>query len=263
MGEPLLEVRDLSCGYGDVEVVHGLSFDLEPGDFFCLMGANGCGKTTTMKTIMQLLRPLGGSVVFAGERLDKMSHREVARRVAYIPQAHSTPFAFRVADVVLMGRTPYLGNRANASDYDKRIAHCAVQIVGIEDLLDKSFDQLSGGQQQLVLIARALAQQPRLLAMDEPTGALDFGNQQLVLRCMRSLADRGIAILMVTHDPNQVLAFADRVAIMEEGRLVASGTPSECLTSQMLDRIYGAPARIIELSEEGCQSEVCVPVVRR
>ena len=155
----MLEVKDLRAGYGDKEIVHGVSFTVQDGEFACIIGANGCGKTTLLKSLLGLLAPFGGSVEMDGEDVLGMNERDMARRFAYIPQEHKPPFPFAVRDVVLMGRTPYLNRLARVLPDDRMIAYRAMKQMGIEHLADSVYTDLSGGQRQLVLIARALAQQ--------------------------------------------------------------------------------------------------------
>ncbi|MGI6590169.1 MAG: ABC transporter ATP-binding protein [Eggerthellaceae bacterium] len=264
MAEHLLDARDLRVGYGrknPVEVVHGVSLTLDAGEFLCIIGPNGCGKTTTLKALMGLLPVLGGTVTVAGEEVGGMPERELARRFAYIPQAHTPPFPFTVADVVLMGRTPYVNRLARTTEHDRLVAYKALKLLGIDDLADKAYTNLSGGQQQLVLIARALTQQSDILVMDEPTAALDFGNQQLVLSRMRMLSRMGKGVIMVTHDPDHALYCADRVIVMESGVVIEEGAPADCITSEIIERIYHIQARVLDTEvEPGVFKRVCVPL---
>ena len=247
----LLEVKDLRCGYGKrnnaVEIVHGVSFYLDSNEFMCIIGSNGCGKTTTLKAVMGLLPAMGGTVLAHGVDVHRMPERELARRFAYIPQAHTPPFPFSVADVVMMGRTPYVNRLARTTRHDRMVAYRALEMLGIDQFADEQYTQLSGGQQQMVLIARALTQQSDILVMDEPTASLDFGNQQLVLSRMRVLSQMGKAVIMVTHDPDHALFCADRVVVMEKGNVIAQGTPDECITTDMLRRIYDTEARVLDV----------------
>ena len=259
--DTLLQVRDLHCGYDKTEIVHGVSFDAFAGEFVCVIGANGCGKTTTLKSILGLLRPFGGSVMINGKETLHLSEKERARYFAYIPQAHTPPFPFIAADVVLMRRTPYISTLSHVTDEDKQIAFEAMELMGIDHLGRKTYSQLSGGQQQLVLIARALAQQPSVLVMDEPTASLDFGNQQTVLRQMKKLTQGGTTVLMVTHDPDHALYCADRVIAMHEGLILDDGAPSQVMTTDLLHTIYDTDARILEVETgPGKFIKVCVPV---
>ena len=260
----MLAVKDLRAGYGDKEVVHGVSFDIPRGQFVCIIGANGCGKSTVLKNLLGLIKPFGGTVTINGKNINDMDERERARHFAYIPQAHTPPFPFKVSDVVILGRTPYLtGIASGATRKDQVIAYQAMQQLSIEHLADHVYTELSGGQQQLVLIARALAQQPDLLVMDEPTASLDFGNQQLVLSCVYELSRKGMSVLMVTHDPDHALFCADKVVVMHEGLIIAEGTPDDVMTDECLRTIYGTAARIVPVElEPGWQVKVCVPLMR-
>ncbi len=260
----MLEVRGLRAGYGDKEIVHGVSFDVARGEFVCIIGANGCGKSTLLKNLLGLVKPFGGTVSINGKDLSSMDERERARHFAYIPQAHTPPFPFKVSDVVILGRTPYLtGIASNVTRKDQVIAYEAMQRLSIEHLADRVYTELSGGQQQLVLIARALAQQPDLLVMDEPTASLDFGNQQLVLSCVHGLSRQGMAVLMVTHDPDHALFCSDRVIMMEAGEVIGDGAPREIITTENLRRVYDTESYVTDIAVEGGEVvRVCVPVIR-
>ena len=262
--EHLLEVRGLRCGYGKrnpVEIVHGVDFNVDEGEFVCIIGANGCGKTTTLKALMGLLPALGGECLVHGKNVAKLSEKDRSREFAYIPQAHTPPFPFSVSDVVLMGRTPYINQLSRVSSGDKEIAYEAMELLDIVDLADKAYTMLSGGQQQLVLIARALTQQSGILVMDEPTAALDFGNQQLVLSRMRTLSEMGKAVIMVTHDPDHALFCADKVIVMSEGRVIMEGTSTECITNETLQKIYGTAANVMDVEvAPGMFERVCIPL---
>lgn len=262
--QPLLCVRDLRAGYGDKEIVHGVSFDIPRGQFVCVIGANGCGKSTVLKNLLGLIKPFGGTVSIDGQELASMDERQRAQHFAYIPQAHTPPFPFKVSDVVILGRTPYLtGIASNVSKADQLIAYQAMKQLSIEHLADKVYTELSGGQQQLVLIARALAQEPDLLVMDEPTASLDFGNQQLVLSCVYKLSRLGMSVLMVTHDPDHALFCSDRVIMMESGTIIGDGTPEEIITTDNLRRIYNTESYVTNVTvESGEVLRVCIPVIR-
>ena len=258
----MLEVRGLKAGYGKEEIVHGMDMDVDAGEFVCVLGPNGCGKSTTLKTILGLLAPMGGSISMDGRDTTRMHEKERARLFAYIPQAHTPPFPFTVADVVILGRTPYVnGGLARVTDADKRVAFDCLERMGITHLAKHPYTELSGGQQQLVLIARALTQEPRLLVMDEPTASLDFGNQQLVLQQMRYLADAGTSVLMVTHDPDHALFCAHRVVVMEAGRVIAEGAPNAVLDTECLERIYKARVKVLDVDLDGKAQRVCIPIL--
>lgn len=257
----MLEVRDLRVSYDGTEVVHSVSFDVNDGEYACIIGTNGCGKTTTLKAVLGLHHPDSGTVLVDGCSTTGLSEREMAKKFAYIPQIHRPPFPFTVADVVLMGRTPHLASMSHASQHDREVAFEAMERMGVLHLARRSYTALSGGQRQLVLIARALAQEPRLLIMDEPTASLDFGNQELVLSTMKTLALEGMAVLMVTHDPDHALYCAHKVIVMEEGRVSGVGTPREMVTEETLDRIYGIRTRVVDIEvDPGDVRRVCVMV---
>jgi len=256
----MLCVRDLRAGYGDKEIVHGVSFDVADGEFCCIIGANGCGKTTLLKNLLGLIKPFSGGVAMNGEDVLAMNEKAMAKHFAYIPQAHTPPFPFAVRDVVLMGRTPHLGRLAVVAPADRRIAYQSLVQLGIEDLADSIYTDLSGGQRQLVLIARALTQQPELLIMDEPTASLDFGNQQMVLSRMKTLARSGMAVIMVTHDPDHALFCADRVIVMKEGNILLDGTSEQAITTEMLQAIYQTNVQVLDVTmADGHVKRVCVP----
>ena len=257
----MLEVRDLHTGYSGREIVHGVTFDVQRGEFSCILGANGCGKSTTLKTILGLLAPISGEIEMDGRSTICMREPERARLFAYIPQTHTPPFPYAVRDVVMLGRTPYIDRLARASKEDERIVDEAMERMGVSDFARFPYTQLSGGQQQLVLIARALAQQPDLLVMDEPTASLDFGNQQLVLHQMRTLAHDGTSVLMVTHDPDHATLCADRVIVMEKGEVVAHGAPLEVMDTACMKRIYRANVEMVDIEVAGRTQRVCVPVM--
>lgn len=261
MAEHLLSVHDLHCGYGRKEIVHGVSLSMEAGEFACIIGANGCGKTTLLKNILCLEKPFSGDVRMHGRTVVSMGEQERARIFAYLPQAHTPPFPFTVGDVVLMGRSPYLDRFSRINQRDREIAWEAMRLLGIEDLAPRTYTKLSGGQRQLILIARCLAQQPELIIMDEPTASLDFGNQQIVLSRMRELTKSGVSVLMVTHDPHHAFFCADRVFVMQEGHMVAAGAPREVMTRERLEDIYRTPLDVIDVGlRNGCGTTVCVPL---
>lgn len=251
-----LVATGLGIGYPGRPVGHGLDLDLGPGELVCLLGPNGCGKSTLFKTLLGLLPRRAGDIGIGGEPLHALARQEVARRIAYVPQAHQGVFAFTARDYVLMGRTAHLGSFAAPGRADVEKADAALALLGIADLAGQAFPELSGGQRQLVLFARALAQESPLVVLDEPTASLDFGNQVRVLREVRRLAGRGVGVLLATHAPDQALALADRVLLMRGGAFVAAGTPREVLTEAALSEVYGVAVRIGPMADGRL---VCVP----
>lgn len=235
-----LEARGLATGYPGRPVGEGLDFALAPGRALALLGPNGGGKTTLLKTLLGLIPPLAGEVRLDGRPLAAIPVAERARRVAYVPQVHTGTFGFSVAEVVLMGRTAHHGAFSRPSRRDEAAAAAALERLGVAHLAARPYTLVSGGERQLALIARALAQEPRIVVLDEPTASLDFGNQGRVLREMRALAASGLAVLFTTHDPNQALRHADDVATLRDGRLVDLGPADAVLTRPRLEELYGA-----------------------
>jgi iron complex transport system ATP-binding protein len=253
---PLLRGIDLGIGYGDTVIGRRLNMAVSPGEVFCLLGPNGSGKTTLFKTLLGLIPAQSGTVHVSGSNIQTLKRDEFARRVAYVPQAHAAHFPFIVRDMVVMGRTAHQGMFAQPSASDCRMADDALARLGIAALADRDYTRLSGGQRQLVLIARALAQSAPVIVMDEPTASLDFGNQVLVLREVARLAASGLAVVLSTHDPDHAFAVAHQVALLHEGALIASGPPTAVLTPQRLAQVYGITVTVERLA--GGQT-VCVP----
>jgi iron complex transport system ATP-binding protein len=233
-----LAARGLSFAYGEHRVLDGVDLDLVPGELCALFGPNGSGKTTLYRCILGHL-PHDGTVTLNGDDLSELGLPEVARRIAYVPQQHSNPFPFTVLDMVLMGRTPHLGGVFGPRRSDVHACLDVLQQVGLHEERDRTFHTLSGGQRQLVLIARALVQDCQVMLLDEPTASLDFGNQMLVWRTIRGLALEGRTVLVCAHEPNRVLWFCDRVvALGRGGRLVADGPPHQVVTAELVSMLY-------------------------
>lgn len=256
----MLEIDDLSCGYGQRTVLHDISFVLAAGELLCLLGPNGVGKTTLFKTLLGLLPAHGGEIRLDGQPIGHWSRRRFARQVGYVPQAHTPPFPFKVRQVVAMGRTAHLAAFAAPGHADLDIAESAMETLGITALAEAVYTEISGGERQLVLIARALAQQPRLLIMDEPTANLDYGNQLKVLAHVRRVvAEQGLGVILTTHDPNQALLHASRALVLDREKCYSLGTPAEVITADYLRHTYGVEAELIELSRSGASRRICVP----
>jgi iron complex transport system ATP-binding protein len=256
MSLAVLTAHALGFGYGAKVVGSGVDIQVSSGEVFCLLGPNGSGKTTLFKTMLGLLPPLAGEVRLDGRRLGGLTRPEIARRVAYVPQAHAAHFPFRVIEMVVMGRTAHLGPFASPTREDWERARQALVALEIAELAETEYTRISGGQRQLALIARALAQDAPSIVMDEPTASLDFGNQVLVLREVKQLAARGLAILLSTHDPDHAFSIGDRVALLDKGALVAQGAPEEVLTTARLRDVYGVNVTIERLPKGQI---VCAP----
>lgn len=257
----MIQVRDVEFSYGKQEVLKGISFCMEKGEFVCVLGANGCGKTTLLKSILAFLTPQHGQVLLYGKDIHQMDECERARKIAYIPQYHTPPFPFTVRDVVLMGRTPHLSRICRPTEKDCRIADESMERLGIAHYANKSYTALSGGQRQMVVIARALAQQPDLLIMDEPTASLDFGNQYLVLAQVKKLAREGMGVLMVTHNPDHAFYCADRIIAMEDGKILSMGDAGKVINEAVMKAVYHMPVKVRSVSlGEGLDATICIPV---
>ena len=234
-----LDIRGLSFSYGHQKILNDISLCVKSGEICGLLGPNGCGKSTLFRCCMGFLHPEQGQVRVRGVNIAHMRPSALAAHVAYVPQEHRQPFPFNVRDLVLMGRTPRMNGWFRLNRDDERIAEEAMLRIGIDHLADRPCTQLSGGQRQLVLIARAMAQQTPLVLLDEPTSALDFSNQLAVWNVLREIASQGVAVLVCCHDPNHILWFCDRVAVMHEGRICAEGPSDEVVNEEILQRIYG------------------------
>ena len=255
-----LEARHLGFGYRGRRVGSDVSLALEGGEVLCLLGPNGSGKTTLFKTLLGLLPAQGGQVLMDGMDLRLKKREEVARLVSYVPQAHAAFFPFTVREVVLMGRTAHLGVFSSPSRHDREVAIAAIDRMGLGGLADSIYTRISGGERQLSLIARALAQEARIVVMDEPTANLDFGNQVKVLERLLALAREGMSVLLSTHDPDHAFLCADRVALLRGGTLLGMGTPDAALTEETLRELYGVAVRITTVDGgPGGPRRVCVP----
>jgi iron complex transport system ATP-binding protein len=232
--------RNLTIGYSDRVVGRGLDIALPRGEVLALLGPNGSGKTTLLKTLLGILAPLGGEVAIGGRTLASMPIRERAHAIAYVPQVHTPGFGFTVETVVLMGRTAHGNLFSRPSAKDRVVAAQALDQFGIAQLAQRPYTMISGGERQLVLLARALAQEPQFIVLDEPTASLDFGNQGKVMREIRALAGAGHGVLFTTHDPNHALRAADRAFLLRDGERIAEGKVADVLTKAQLETLYRA-----------------------
>lgn len=258
----LLEARGLRIGHGRRVVAADITFTLEPARVLCLLGPNGGGKTTLLRSLLGLLPPLGGQVLLGGTALARLPRREVARRLAYVPQASAGGFAYPAREVVAMGRAARLPLLAAPGPRDRAIAEAALARLGIGHLADRPVTELSGGERQLVLIARALAQEASCLVLDEPTASLDFGNQALVLRQVRALAAReGLAVLMTTHHPDHAFLVGDAAMMLAAGRVTGPMPPEDLITPARLREAYGVEAMVADLATPFGPRRICAPLL--
>lgn len=234
----MLKVDNLSFGYNSVPVFKDVSFRVKKGSLCGLFGPNGSGKTTLFKCCMSFLKYNSGGVSIDGCDVKKKKIGALAKLVAYVPQEHKPPFPYLVKEVVLMGRTPHMGGIFGISEGDRNKVREAMEMLEISHLADKPYNQLSGGQRQLVLIARALAQETPLMLLDEPTSALDFCNQIRIWNILKKISAKGTTILACSHDPNHISWFCDDVVVMYRGGLVAKGNPKSVVSEQLLSTIF-------------------------
>ncbi|MDR3130832.1 MAG: ABC transporter ATP-binding protein [Treponema sp.] len=242
-----LALEQVACGYGKKTVLEDFSARVSSGEIFCLLGPNGIGKTTLYKTILGFLPSRKGVISIDGRNVPDLSARELARYIGYVPQNQSAAFAFSVPDVILMGRSSRLGAFDQPGRGDYEMVETLMADLGISHLRERLYTELSGGERQMALIARALAQEPAFLMMDEPTGNLDFGNQALVLRQIFGLAKQGLGIIMTTHYPEQVLMLNTTAALIKRDRNAVIGPAREVLTEAVLRETYGIPVAVAEV----------------
>lgn len=247
----LLEVRGAGFGYNEQAVFKDINLSISRGEIFCLIGPNGCGKTTLLDCVMGILSVRDGSILLEGKNIKGTSSRDIARRVAYVPQVHERTFPYTVLDIVLMGRTPYTGFFASPSARDVEIVERSLELVGLAGFEDRQYTRLSGGECQLVMIARALAQQTQLIIMDEPTAHLDFKHELNVLETIIKLVrETSLAVIMSTHFPNHAFYLENNnvpthVALMQGNTFLSVGRPDEVLSEENLRLLYNINAKVV------------------
>ena len=252
-----LTVENLYFSYDDHPVLKGVSFHLESGRFLSLLGPNGAGKSTLLRCMLGLLAPQKGRTLIDGKDISHMAVAELARTIAYIPQSHSPIFNYSVMDMVLMGTTAQLGSFSSPGPRQKENAEQALLKLGIADLKHCGYQNISGGQRQMVLIARAIAQDARILMMDEPSSSLDFGNRILVMQTVKKLTEEGYTVVQSTHDPDQAFLYSDVILALLDGRVIACGSPKDTLKADLVSALYGVPVEVCSLRND--RIRVCIP----
>jgi iron complex transport system ATP-binding protein len=256
-----ITAQDMTFSYtGDTRdaVFRGIDFSVESGEVFCLLGPNGSGKSTLLKCLAGLLKLQEGRVLLNDQKIFSLTIMETARRIGYVPQSQASAFPFFVRDIVVMGRAPHLSSLASPSKEDYDMAHEAMETVGILHLTQRPCTSLSGGEWQLTLIARALAQQSPVLLLDEPTSHLDMGNQMRILGVVKTLANRGLTILMASHFPDHAFLVSSRVAILSQGAIVEQGSPETVITEMNLKETYHVDVKVMYV-ENGVGRNACFP----
>ena len=255
-----LEFRQVSFSYSDGMVLGDVDLSVSPGEMVGLLGPNGSGKTTLLKLASGILKPGQGDIRLDDSDLNRLSRRAVARTVAVMPQQFHMPFAFTVAEVVMLGRTPFIRTLAGETAADREAVNTALATAGIGDLEERRFDELSGGERQKVVLAMTLAQQPSLLLLDEPTQHLDITHQVEILERVRSLnREQGITVIAAMHDLNLASLYFDRLVLLKEGRVVIDGTPEQVITEDMLLEVYAASVSVERHPVTGAPLVVVIP----
>ncbi|MGD8449646.1 MAG: ABC transporter ATP-binding protein [Desulfobacterales bacterium] len=242
-----IDVKNLNYYYGDFPALKNLTFSVTTGDFFIIIGPNGSGKTTLMKVMAGILKSQVDQLKILNRPMAQYSRKALARTIAFVPQMIPVDFPFTVNEIVLMGRSPYLGMLGVEQEKDLQIATQALVFTGIDHLAHRKLDQLSGGEQQRVFVAKAICQEPEIILLDEPTASLDLAHQVRLMDLMEKLKkERGITVVMVSHDVNLAAMYGDRLLLLNKGEMVRLGNPKEVLTFQTLEQVYGCTLLVDE-----------------
>jgi iron complex transport system ATP-binding protein len=253
----MLEVKKMTSGYGKKVTLKDVDLSFHEGEIVCLFGPNGVGKTTFFKSVLGFIKLLDGEVLLNNKPMEKLSKKEIAKEIAYVPQAHNAPFDFSVFDVVLMGRSVHLKGNAMPTNRDREIVKETLKELKIEYLKHQSFRRISGGERQMVLIARALVQETKIIVLDEPTSNLDYGNEIKIINQVKKLREKNMLVIMTTHSPNQVLSCGTRVVVFKDQGLYATGKPEDIITEKLLKNIYEVKTKVYNIIDDNIN--FCVP----
>ncbi len=259
----LLDVEQVRGGYGSGDVVQGVSCHADAGDVLCLLGPNGCGKTTLFRLLLGILPMTGGTIRLEGQDVRTLSPRQLASRIAYIPQSHTPIFSYSVLDVVVMGRASRFSAFETPKAADRDAAFGALEKLNAAHLANRKYTSLSGGQRQLILIARAICQSAKIFVLDEPAANLDYANHQLLMEVVADLARKGYCVVMSTHSPEHPASIGSKVLLMRDGKAAAFGTPEEVITPEGLHAVYGIEIDVVTVRDRyGVKRTLCLPVKR-
>lgn len=257
--EKLLNVKNISFRYNKEtpDVFKDISFSINKGDILCILGPNGTGKTTLLKCLNHLQTPYTGDILINNNNIKDYTYQELSKYIGYIPQGHIPTFPFNVEEVVLMGRAPYINLTNSPKEEDLKIVKKSLKTLNIIHLKDKPYTELSGGERQLVFLARVLCQNPHILILDEPTSNLDFGNQFKLLKIIKKLSKKGLSIIMSTHNPDHGFIIGDKIAIMKDKKFMEYGSPDDVLTETNIEEAYNiSDVDIIKLNNK---RKICIP----
>ena len=260
MTDSALRIHKLAFAYDQAKVFEGLDFSVARGEFFIIIGPNGSGKTSLVKAMSGLEKPWMGGVEVLGRSLGSYSRRSLARKMAVVPQQVNLQTEFSIFETVLMGRYPFHGLLGMESREDLELADRSMEVTGIEHLKDRNMSQLSGGEQQRVLIARALCQEPEILVLDEPISALDLAHQVRIMDLLERLnRDNGLTVIMVVHNLNTASLYADRILLLSEGGMTALGSPQDVLTFDILEKAFGCVMLVDQSPLDGLPRITTIP----
>lgn len=257
----MISIKSLNFKYKDRPILKNISFEAQSGDLICVLGPNGVGKSTLFKCILGLLKGYEGEVLINNNNIKNLSRKLIANEIAYIPQSHFPTFNFSVFNVVLMGTTSHFSVTSSPSKKEEDLVNETLEKLGISHLKNRGYGEISGGERQLVLIARALTQKAKVLIMDEPTANLDYGNQVKVMKKVKELSDEGYTIILSTHNPEHAFLYANKVMVIYGGEITNFGVPKDILTEDLLEKIYNVKVSLYDISNNDNMLRICVPLL--
>ena len=248
----MMDIKDLKFVYSKKSVLDGVTFEIKQGEILGILGLNGCGKTTLLKNLNKNLEPDSGAIMLGDDDLSELSKRSIAQQVAVVPQGNEIKFAFTVNDIVSMGRIPFLSTFSGESSEDLKIIDDAIAMTGLEEYRDRHINTMSGGERQRVIIARALAQTPKIILMDEPTLHLDINTQFEVLDLVYKLSrEKGLTVVIVSHDLPMVARYCDRIIMLKDKKIFAMGKPEDILTKENIAEVFKVDGELSKDSKTG------------